>query len=62
MDLTVPGSFGHRARLAGHEQPRRVIVVPGRLPARTTTGKLPREALEKWVAALPASGDEHPNP
>jgi len=39
-----------RAALAGYKQPKEILVVPAERLARTPTGKIPRAALEAWVA------------
>ena len=43
-----------RVQLAGFKQPKRIVVAPRALLARTQTGKLRRDRLEEWLAARPA--------
>jgi acyl-CoA synthetase (AMP-forming)/AMP-acid ligase II len=44
-----------RAELAGYKQPKAIMFVPPERLARTPTGKIPRAALEAWVASLDPS-------
>ena len=39
-----------RIALAGYKQPKQILLVPPERLARTPTGKVPRQALEAWVA------------